>query len=161
MLCWRFAGHYEPPLVIVGPITRPLNSRPVYEPVVSVDHFETRFAKLTFDCGGGYFVVPRSEFTGLFVSWQRTSIDDDEPTSWVKRLEHAIQNGSGVHEFVVRVGHEDCVNLPFWQVRIVLVTVNNVNVMLMAKECPNPQKYQWLFADVHRENATLLADYRG
>ena len=64
--------------MIVGPIARPLNSRPVYEAVLSVDHFETRFAKLIFDCGGGYFVVPPFKFTGLSFSCQRTSIDDNE-----------------------------------------------------------------------------------
>ena len=84
--------------------------------------------------------MPHFKFTGLLVGRQRTSIDDDEPASWVKRPEHVIQNGSGMHELVVGVGYEDGVNLPFWQMQVVCVSVNNMNVALMAQECSDPQK---------------------
>ena len=59
-------------------------------------------------------MVPSFDFTGFFISWQRTSIDDDEAASWVKRLEHPIKNGPGMHEFVVSVRYEDGINLSFW-----------------------------------------------
>jgi hypothetical protein len=124
--------------MIVGPVARALKIRPVYEPIVPADHFETRFAKLTFDHGGEYFVVLRFRFTGLLVGWQRTSIDNDESASWVKRLEHAIQNGSGVHEFVISVCDKDGINLPFWQTRVFWVTVNNMNVTPMTQACSDP-----------------------
>jgi hypothetical protein len=132
-VCLRLASHNEPPRAIVGPVARPLNSGQVYETVASADHIETRFAKITFDRGGAHFVVPRFKFTRLLVGWQRASIDDDKPASWVKRLEHVIQNDSGMHEFVVSVGYEDGVNLPFLQMRVVLLAVNNVDVALMVQ----------------------------
>ena len=52
-------------------------------------------------------MVSSFKFIGLLIGRQRTSIDDDDPASWVKRMEHVIQNGSGMHEFVVSIGNED------------------------------------------------------
>jgi hypothetical protein len=147
--------------MIVGPVTRSLNSGQVYETVASADHVETRSAKIAFDRRWGYFVVPRSDFTGFSVSRQRTTIDDDEPASGTKRQEQVIQNRSGVHEFVVSIGYENGVNPPLWQMRVLLVTSNNVHVALMVQSCSDPKKRQGLFEDVHREYAPLSADDRG
>ena len=45
-----------------------------------------------------------------------------------------------MREFVVSVGHEDSVKAPFWQMRVVWVTVNNVDIPLMVQKCSDPQK---------------------
>ena len=48
----------------------------------------------------------------------------------MKRLEHAIQNSPGMHEFVVTIRYEDGIYLPFCQVWVIRIAVNNVNVTL-------------------------------
>ena len=130
--------------MIVGPVAKSLNSRQVYETVASADHIETRSAKIAFDLRWRYFVVRRSDFTGFSVSRHRTTIDDDEPASGVKRQEQLIQNRSGVHEFVVSIGYENGVNPPSRQMRVVLLTSNNVHVALMVQSCSDPKKCQEL-----------------
>lgn len=80
-------------------------------------------------------MVLSSEVTGFLASRLWASINDDEPASPVKRLERPVQNGPGMQKFVVSVRHKDRIDLPFWQMRVVRVTVNNVNVALMAQAC--------------------------
>jgi hypothetical protein len=38
-----------------------------------------------------------------------------------------------MREFVVRVRDEHGINLPFWQVRVVWVSENNLNIILLAQ----------------------------
>ena len=78
-------------------------------------------------------MVTMFKFTGLLVGGQGTPIDDDDPASLVKRVEYVIENGSRMPKFVVSVGDEDGVNLPFRQMRVVLITVNNVNIASMVQ----------------------------
>ena len=100
------------------------------------------------------------EFTGFFLSRPWASVDDDEPASRVKRPERPIQNGPGMREFVVSIRHENRIYPPFCQMWVIRLTVDNVDVTLMAQKCSDPQKRQWLFENVLRKNATFLANYR-
>jgi hypothetical protein len=68
-------------------------------------------------------VVPLFKFGGLLTGRQRTPIHEDQPASSMKGMERVIQNGSGMHKFVVGVGYEDGVNLAFRQMRVVLVAL--------------------------------------
>ena len=83
-------------------------------------------------------MVLHFEFTGFFLARQRASIDDDQPASRVKRVERPIQNGPGMYKLVVGVRHKDSIDLTFGQMRVVRLTVNNLNVTPMAQKGSDP-----------------------
>lgn len=82
----------------------------------------------------------RFEFAGFFLARRGRSIDDDQPAPRVKRLKRPIQNDPGMSELVISVRHQDSIDPAFRQMRVVRLTVNNLNVTPMAQEGSDPKK---------------------
>ena len=61
---------------------------------------------------------------------------------------------------MIRVGNEYGIHAVQRQMRIVVFTMNNADVVLVSLECPEPQKHKRQPANVLCENPSLWADRR-
>lgn len=146
--------------MIVRSVAQPLRCRPFDEMIVPTDQFESGFPKLSLHFGWISFVVQRFESAGFFLARQRVSIEDNQSAPWVKCLEGPLQNGPGMHELVVGVRHKHSIELAFLQMRVVRLTVKNLNVPLMAQEGSDPEERQWLSHNVLRNNKAFVPHNR-
>ena len=64
--------------MIILPVARALNSRPIDETVVSTEYFKTSLANLVFRYRSGNLVLLHLDFTGLAVVRPRSTIEDNE-----------------------------------------------------------------------------------
>jgi hypothetical protein len=112
--------------------------------------------KLALDKVWRQFVVMFLLSTGI--SDCQTAIEHDQSPTRSKRSECVIERQFGIREFMVGVRDEHRVHNSSRQVRIVRVSDMDAYIVLTPGKCPDPQKEQRQFANIHSENFARPAD---
>ena len=79
--------------MIIRPVARALNSRPIDKTVVPTDYFKTSLTNLVFCYRSGDLVLLHLDFTGLSVVRPRSAIEDNESSICAKCSKRMVQYG--------------------------------------------------------------------